>query len=40
MVQEKMKACTAADQIDYESSSWFSRELKRYFEKSPGCYDA
>jgi AraC-like DNA-binding protein len=35
MVQEKMKAYLAADQVGYESSSQFSREFKRYFGQSP-----
>lgn len=35
MVQEKMKAYLAADQVGYESPSQFSREFKRYFGQSP-----
>jgi len=35
MVQEKMKAYLAADQVGYESASQFSREFKRYFGQSP-----
>lgn len=35
MVQEGLKACIAADKVGYESSSRFSREIKRYFGQSP-----
>ena len=35
MVQQKMKAYIAAEQVGYESSSQFSREFKRYFGQSP-----
>ncbi len=35
MVQQKMKAYIAADQVGYESSSQFSREFKRYFGQTP-----
>jgi len=35
MVQDNMKACIAADRVEYESSSQFSREFKRYFGQSP-----
>lgn len=35
IVQKKMKANTAADEVGYESPSQFSREFKRYFGQSP-----
>ncbi len=35
MVQESMKAYSAADMVGYESVSQFSREFKRYFGKTP-----
>jgi AraC-like DNA-binding protein len=35
MVQENMKAYSAADKVGYESSSQFSREFKRYFGQTP-----
>lgn len=35
LVQRKMKAYLAADQVGYESPSQFSREFKRYFGQSP-----
>lgn len=35
IVQKKVKAYLAADEVGYESPSQFSREFKRYFGKSP-----
>lgn len=35
IVQKKMKANIAADEVGYESPSQFSREFKRYFGQSP-----
>lgn len=35
MVQERMKAYLAADEVGYESPSQFSREFKRYYGQSP-----
>lgn len=35
IVQSKMKAYLAADEVGYESPSQFSREFKRYFGQSP-----
>lgn len=35
MVQRKMKAYIAADEVGYESPSQFSREFKRHFGQSP-----
>lgn len=35
IVQQKVKAYLAADEVGYESPSQFSREFKRYFGKSP-----
>ena len=35
MVQQKMKAYLAADEVGYESPSQFSREFKRHFGQSP-----
>ncbi len=37
MVQGNMKAYLAADQVGYESSSLFRRELKRYYGQSPAA---
>ena len=35
IVQKRVKAYLAADEVGYESSTQFSREFKRYFGKSP-----
>jgi AraC-like DNA-binding protein len=35
MLNEELKAYSAADRVGYESASQFSREFKRYFGKSP-----
>ncbi|MEW6673079.1 MAG: AraC family transcriptional regulator [Thermodesulfobacteriota bacterium] len=35
IMQEKMKAYIAADQVGYESASQFGREFKRYFGQNP-----
>lgn len=37
IVQKKVKAYLAADEVGYESSSQFSREFKRYFGQSPAA---
>jgi len=36
MLQDGMKASTAAVRVGYESPSQFSREFKRYFGVTPG----